>query len=576
MRGASSPPRTDPTLAIDDRMIAAMRVALASSALLIIYLDPTQPDRFVDITYAALVLYTIYSGALLAGAFRQSRFARAVELNAHWWDVAWYLALIALSSGTSSIFFFFFIFSILVASFRHGFASGLKVVIVSAVLFTIIGYLTATPTLFKIIGQPPPPPDLEFELNRFLLRPIYLLVLGYMIAYWGGREDTLKRRLALLKDISLLSNPRFGVNRTIGIVLERVRAFYNADTCALVMRDGDTGRYKLSRADRRDPEAAMRSEVLTEEMAGLLTALPADYAAICNAEASRLWPGRARYFAYDTATNERRMEGHEACRKLAILFETKSLAAAPVHYRSEAIGKLLLTSNRRRAFDRSDTDFLMHVFEQIIPVIENIRLVDRLASDAAEHERQRIARDLHDSVIQPYIGLQIGLAAIRQKLEQGAQDAQDDLARLARMTELAITDLRRYVRGLAETGERHESLLPSVRRFAAKFGEATGIRINIESAGEIRIDDRLAAEVFQMIAEGLSNIRRHTHAKTATIKMASSNGHLALQIENELVEDNSSLPFKPRSIAERTEALGGRWRVEQSNGATSVIIEIPL
>jgi signal transduction histidine kinase len=557
-------------------MIAAMRLTLASSALLIIYLDPTQPDRFVDITYGALVLYTLYSGVLLAGAFRQNRLARSVELNAHWWDVAWYLALIALSSGTSSIFFFFFIFSILVASFRHGFASGLKVVIVSSVLFTIIGYLTATPTLFKIIGYPPAPPDLEFELNRFLLRPIYLLVLGYMIAYWGGRENTLKRRLALLKDISLLSNPRFGVNRTIGSVLERVRAFYNADICALVLRDDDTGRYRLSRADRRDPEAGMHPEVLTEEMAMLLTGLPADYAAICNTESRSFWPGRARYFAYDTQTNERRMDGHEACRKLAILFDSKSLATAPVRYRSEAIGKMLLTSNRPSAFDRSDTDFLMHVFEQVIPVIENIRLVDRLASDAAEHERQRIARDLHDSVIQPYIGLQIGLAAIRQKLEQGASDAKDDLSHLAEMTELAITDLRRYVRGLAKSDQRHESLLPSVRRFAAKFGEATGIRISIEPASDIRIDDRLAAEVFQMIAEGLSNIRRHTQATTATIKMASSNGHLALCIENEQAVENSSPPFKPRSIAERAEALGGRWHIEQSNGSTSVIIEIPL
>jgi len=120
--------------------------------------------------------------------------------------------LISLSSGTSSIFFFFFFFPILVASFLGGFASGLRVVIVSSVLFTIIGYTTA-------------PKGPQFELNRFLLRPIYLLVLGYMIAYWGGFEIEMRRRLGLLKEVSSISNPRFGINHTIGMVLQRLLKF---------------------------------------------------------------------------------------------------------------------------------------------------------------------------------------------------------------------------------------------------------------------------------------------------------------------------------------------------------------
>jgi hypothetical protein len=68
--------------------------------------------------------------------------------------VAWYLVLIALSNGTSSIFFFFFLFSILVAAFRSGFGAGLRITVASAVLFSIIGYSTASP------GQ-------EFELTAF-------------------------------------------------------------------------------------------------------------------------------------------------------------------------------------------------------------------------------------------------------------------------------------------------------------------------------------------------------------------------------------------------------------------------
>lgn len=143
---------------VDSRMVAAMRVVLASSALVIIYVDPLEPDRFVSITYAALILYTLYSAGLYVLQVRYSPLSEPISSWSHWADVGWYLVLIALSSGTSSIFFFFFFFAILVASFRWGFASGLRVAIVSSVLFTLVGYTTA-------------PSGQDFELNRFLLRP---------------------------------------------------------------------------------------------------------------------------------------------------------------------------------------------------------------------------------------------------------------------------------------------------------------------------------------------------------------------------------------------------------------------
>lgn len=73
-------------------------------------------------------------------------------------DVGWYTLLIALSSGTNSVFFFGFYFAILVASFRWGFAAGLRVTLASAALFTTVGFVTA-------------PAAPVFQLHRFLPRP---------------------------------------------------------------------------------------------------------------------------------------------------------------------------------------------------------------------------------------------------------------------------------------------------------------------------------------------------------------------------------------------------------------------
>src|SRR5438132_8931786 len=121
------------------RTVCAARLILALSALVIIYIDPSEPDRLVGLTYTALILYTIYSAVIYVLSVSRSR---ALPLGIlHWFDLAWYVLLIAFSSGTNSIFFFLFFFAILVASFTRGFASGFGMTIVSVVVFTFVGYV---------------------------------------------------------------------------------------------------------------------------------------------------------------------------------------------------------------------------------------------------------------------------------------------------------------------------------------------------------------------------------------------------------------------------------------------------
>lgn len=548
---------------IDNRIIGLMRLILASSGLLIILIDSSEPDRLVAVTYAALTLYTIYSVVLYVLVLRSASFVAMIGRWAHWADVGWYTLLIALSSGTNSIFFFGFFFAILVASFRWGFTSGLRVVGASVILFTTIGLATA-------------PAGENFELNRSLLRPIYLFVLGYMIAYWGGFEITLKRRLGLLKEVTTLSNPRFGVDRTIGWLVEQLRAFYDADSCLLVTADPSTGEHRLRRADRDDSERAMRPEPMPGDLAQRLLALPDDLAIVYNGTRHG-WRGRPRYHAYHATTGERTAEGQEMSEALAAGFDAESFITVPLRYRNEGTSRLYLTAAHRHAFDDSDADFLLQVIDHFAPVVENIQLVDRLASDAAEAERQRIARDLHDSVIQPYIGLQLGLTAIQQKVATGDTNVAGDIDRLLGRIGNELADLRGYLRGLKSTGEHTSTLLPSLRRFVAKFTEATGIAVRVEAADDLRLNDRLAAEVFQMVAEGLSNVRRHTYATGAAIVLARRGGNLLLRIEDEGTAEAPQAPFSPRSISERAAALGGQAYVERgAGGGSAVVVEIPL
>jgi signal transduction histidine kinase len=152
-----------------------------------------------------------------------------------------------------------------------------------------------------------------------------------------------------------------------------------------------------------------------------------------------------------------------------------------------------------------------------------------------------------------------------------------DVRMVAAMRAVLASSALVTVSGLRESVKQGDSLVSSIRRYAGRFEEATGITISVESAPGPRVNDRLAAEVFQMIAEGLSNIRRHTDSRTGAVKITFLNDQLVLTIENDGADPVIPPKFIPRSISDRTASLGGSVRVEHdTNGRTAVIAEVPL
>lgn len=544
---------------VDERLVNFTRLVLGLSALIIIYVDPSEPDRFVKITYSTLALYTAYSAAIYSLSLRRQSAFRGIPL--YWIDVAWYVVLISLSSGTNSLFFFFFFFAILVASFRSGYRAGLNVTIVSATLFVTIGYFT-TPT--------------PIEPNRFLLRPVCLATIGYLMAYWGGSETRHKRRLALLKDVSRSANPRFGVDQTIGSIMKKLREFYDADACLVINTGSVSNAHILRRVDRSDGELGHRVESVGTEAEQLLT-WPSEWAVTWNSRSEKRWFRKTPCAAYDFLSGERVKDMDcESYAAIADLIDSDSFITIPIYQRNTFRGRLYLTT-KGRYFNYSEVDFLRQVMGHVMPMIDNIQLVDRLASQAAEYERQKISRDIHDSAIQPYIGLKLGLEALRRNVSDDDSIA-DGLAELVERTDSVIGDLRTYVGGLQGAGssQRSNVLTSSVERHAKQLGEFYGIAVDVKIATTANMNDRLAAEIFQIVREGLSNIRRHTNSAEARIRMASLNGDIVLDIENDSAAEGQST-FTPRSITERAIALGGRVSVNVSDGGcTTVSVLIPM
>lgn len=186
--------------------------------------------------------------------------------------------------------------------------------------------------------------------------------------------------------------------------------------------------------------------------------------------------------------------------------------------------------------------------------------------------------NLHDTAIQPYIGLKLGLSALQHKASVD-NPLRGDLDKLISMSEKVICDLRHYAKTLNAGSHLQEpAFLAVLRQQAAQMQEFYGINIDISMASDMPVSDRLSTEVVQMVREGLSNICKHTMAQRGVIKIECVNGWLTIQIENESVgPDRKFADFMPRSLSERAAGLGGKVHVRQiPQGNTVVHVEIPV
>jgi signal transduction histidine kinase len=383
-----------------------------------------------------------------------------------------------------------------------------------------------------------------------------------------------RRWRALLNDIGTLSNPRFGPNRMLARTLELLRAFYDADLCVAILASHDSRGHELRRSTRAAPNSAQDVEEVSAPLAAALLSLGDERVCFRPGFRGTAVVSSTGGFTADVGSDVSRY------RAIAELLGVRAYLTVPLRVGTVTQGRLYVGGDEA-AFDRGDEAYLLQAADMIMPVLAHIDLAERMATRAAEDERQRLALDIHDRLIQPYIGLQMGIGAVHQIVSRYPDQVQvpalrERIAKLAELSDLGVQHLRSYtreLRGAPATG----GLLDSLRRFARRFHEATGIQVTLDVDGELRVDDRLAGEIFSMACEAVSNVRRHTEAPSATIRLRAAGERVVLRVENPAGPDAPRKPFVPRSITERATAINGTVRVEVTDEhSTAVVVEIPL
>lgn len=535
-----------------DTLIASrVRLLLAVSGLMAVFLNPSELFSANSLAPAVFSCYVLSSAILYYAA--EMLVPIALHKATFWLDCIWYFLVIISSGGSDSFFFLLFVFPILISSLRGGFDDGALVTLIATGLFITAAYIAN--------NSPAPAP--------LLFRSSSLMAMGYLMARLGENRLQLKRRLDLLHALTQVANPHFGVDRTITAMLEKSRQFFGAERCVTVVRvDGRT----LMRSVAADSPLAVPPEVLDEQLAALLLPPPE------NAVLLYRHGWRVRLEPLWQEAEQRRCRwvrnADNGFERTAELLGGRSIIAAPVRLRNGS-GRIYVV-RRDASLTRADAVFLSHLVAQALPIVENMALLDRIASNAASDERKKFALNLHDTAVQPYIGLSLGLAALRKKA--GADNSlADDLERLSNMADNVIAELRAFAGSVRATPAGTEPVcLAALKRQAEQIERCYGVSVSFDVQGRMAFGDRIAAEVLQIVREGLSNICRHTTARSGKVRMRCDDALLRIEIDNEN-GGREAAPFTPRSICERAAALGGRAYVRHGAvDSTAICVEIPI
>ena len=200
---------------------------------------------------------------------------------------------------------------------------------------------------------------------------------------------------------------------------------------------------------------------------------------------------------------------------------------------------------------------------------------------AVLEDRNRLARNLHDSVSQTIFSMRLTAEAARLLLEQNKAKAREQLERLQELAESALAAMRALIHELRPTAIAEQGLVPALRRLLALLERQHGLSTTFDVSGEPDLSSEQAEQVYRIVQEGLNNVVKHAQIDRATVVVRFDKNRLTLRIEDrgkgfspEQIKANSE-SIGLSSMRERVESLGGTLKVDSSPGqGTRINVEV--
>ena len=209
---------------------------------------------------------------------------------------------------------------------------------------------------------------------------------------------------------------------------------------------------------------------------------------------------------------------------------------APIRGPDEALGDIWLGRRSTAPFTDRDRRFLVTMSDLASIAITSARMRENERQGAIVAERERIAREMHDSLAQ-ILGVThlriVGLEAWNELA--GAPAARSELAELAALTEEAYRDVREAILGLRESSPSDRTFVESLGAYIEKYRHQSGIAARLETSleGELTLPPRSELQLIRVIQEALTNVRKHSGASSAIVHISDGPDGLAIVISDD-------------------------------------------
>ena len=281
-----------------------------------------------------------------------------------------------------------------------------------------------------------------------------------------------------------------------------------------------------------------------------------------------------------------RSDDRTAGRPLAVI-ESLGLTSAlvvPFSAKGKLLGTLMAGHRQPGRFGPQEAELLQALADWAAVAVETHRLYEATKSLALLEERERIARDLHDGVIQSLYATGLALEALSERLEQEEPGrVRPQLESAIDALERVMQDIRDYIYGLRPRALRGEDLAEGLRELARGAGEVAGLQTQVELEEPLpRLDGERALAVYHVAQEAVSNVVRHAGATRLRLRLARRGQAAVLEVEDDGVgfdpeahRDHGGQGL--RNMADRARSVHGQLTVDSAPGrGTRVCLEVPL
>jgi signal transduction histidine kinase len=260
------------------------------------------------------------------------------------------------------------------------------------------------------------------------------------------------------------------------------------------------------------------------------------------------------------------------------------LLVHPLRFRDGPLGELCVARQHGAPFGDAERSLLGAFADMAAIAVRTARLGETEQQWTILSERDRIARELHDSLAQVLGHIHLRLRALEHRLDGAAPLIGTELSDLATVADEAYSDVREAILGLRETLSPETGLEGALREYLVKFSRQTGIATSLSCDAQARdqLPPRAEVQLLRVVQEALTNVRKHAQATRATVRIQQEDGTPVLIVEDDgvgfspgTVIQSFTGGFGMTSMRERVEQVGGTLDVHTSvGGGTRIVVRL--